>query len=82
LASKPVTTVFSSLAIKLVVTISPGLASKSAIGFLVDPQNQGGRGFPSLYLKIDSSGLMIWALKSPQQFLGLVGCATKLTEGG
>jgi hypothetical protein len=62
LASKPVATVFSSLASKLVVTVSPGLASKlvvtvspglaskPAVDFLVEPQNQGGRAFPSLGL--------------------------------
>jgi hypothetical protein len=66
LASKPVTTVFSSLASKLVATVSLGLASKPAVGFLVEPQNQGGGGFPSLGLKTDSSGLVIWASKSPR----------------
>jgi hypothetical protein len=71
LASKPTATVFSSLASKLVVTVSPGLASKPAVGFLVEPQNQGGGGFPGLGLKIDSPGLIIWALKSPRRFLGL-----------
>jgi hypothetical protein len=29
-------------------------------GFLVEPQNQGGGGFPGLDLKIGSSGLVIW----------------------
>jgi hypothetical protein len=71
LASKPVATVFSSLASKLVGTVSSGLASKSAVGFLVEPQNQGGEGFPSLGLKTSSSGLVIWASKSPRWFLGL-----------
>jgi hypothetical protein len=28
-------------------------------GFLVEPQNQGGRGFPGLGLKTDSSSLVI-----------------------
>jgi hypothetical protein len=42
LASKPVAAVFSSLASKLVATISLGLASKPVVGFLVEPQNQGG----------------------------------------
>jgi hypothetical protein len=32
-------------------------------GFLVEPQNQGGGGFPGLGLKTDSSGLVIWGLK-------------------
>jgi hypothetical protein len=63
--SKPAVTVFSSLASKLVGTISPSLTSKSAVGFLVEPQNQGGGGFPGLGLKTGSSGLMIWASKSP-----------------
>jgi hypothetical protein len=57
--------------------------------FLVEPQNQGGGGFPGLSLKTGISGLVIWASKSPLQFLvwaskpsGLrfVGCATKPTE--
>jgi uncharacterized membrane protein len=71
LASKPTVTVFSSLAAKLVAMVSPDLASKPADGFLVEPQNQGGGGFPSLGLKIDNSGLVIWASKSPRRFLGL-----------
>jgi hypothetical protein len=71
LTSKPVTTVFFSLASKLVATVSSGLASKSVVGFLVKPQNQGGGGFHSLCLKTDSFGLVIWASKSPRQFLGL-----------
>jgi hypothetical protein len=66
-----VVTVFSSLASKLVAMISSGLASKSAVGFLIELQNQGGGGFPGLGLKTGSSGLMIWASKSPRQFLGL-----------
>ncbi len=65
LASKPAATVFSSLASKLVAMVSPGLASKSVVGFLVEPQNQGGGGFSSLDLKTGSSGLVIWASKSP-----------------
>jgi hypothetical protein len=71
LASKHTATVFSSLALKLVATVSPGLASKSAVGFLVEPQNQGDGGFPGLGLKTGSSGLVIWASKSPRRFLGL-----------
>jgi hypothetical protein len=46
LVSKPVTTVFSGLASKLVTTVSSGLASKLVVGFLIEPQNQGGGGFP------------------------------------
>jgi hypothetical protein len=64
-------TVFPSLASKLVVTVSPGLASKLLVGFLVEPQNQGGGEFPGLGLKTDSSGLVIWASKSPRRFLSL-----------
>jgi hypothetical protein len=56
--------VFSSLASKLVAMVSPGLASKPVVGFLVEPQNQGGGGFPGLGLKTDSFGFMIWASKS------------------
>jgi hypothetical protein len=71
LASKPAATVFSSLVSKLVATVSPGLASKPVVGFLVEPQNQGGGGFSGLGLKTSSSGLVIWASKSPRWFLGL-----------
>jgi hypothetical protein len=71
LASKPVAPVFSSLASKLVATVNPGLASNPAVGFLVEPQNQGGGGFFGLGLKIGSSGLVIWASKSPLWFIGL-----------
>jgi hypothetical protein len=76
LASKPMVTVFSSLASKLVATVSPSLASKPTVDFLVEPQNQGGGGFPSLGLKTGSSGLVIWASKSPRRFLNL-GLKTK-----
>jgi hypothetical protein len=76
LASKPVATVFSSLASKLVAMISSGLTSKPAVDFLIEPQNQGDGGFPGLGLKTGSSGLVIWALKSLRQFLGL-GLKTK-----
>jgi hypothetical protein len=71
LASNPVVTIFSNLASKLVATVSPGLASKPSLGFLVEPQNQGGAGFPGLALTTGSSGLVIWASKSPRRFLGL-----------
>jgi hypothetical protein len=47
-----------------------------SVGFLIEPQNQGGGGFPVLGLKTDSSGLVIWASKSPRRFLGL-GLKTK-----
>jgi hypothetical protein len=71
LASKPATTIFSSFSSKLVATVSPGLTSKPAVGFLVEPQNQGGIGLSGLGLKIGSSGLVICVSKSPQRFLGL-----------
>jgi hypothetical protein len=38
-------TVFDGLASKPVATVSPGLASNPAVGFLVEPQNQGGGRF-------------------------------------
>jgi hypothetical protein len=60
LASKIAATIFSSSASKLVVTVSPVLTSKPAVGFLVEHQNQGGGGFSGLGLKTDSSGLLIW----------------------
>jgi hypothetical protein len=46
------------------------------VGFLVEPQNQGGGGFPGLGLKTGSSVLLIWASKSPRRFLNL-GLKTK-----
>jgi hypothetical protein len=76
LASKPVVTVFSNLTSKLVATVSPSLASKPVVGFLVELQIQGGGGFPGLGLETGSSGLVIWASKSPRRFLGL-GLKTK-----
>jgi hypothetical protein len=63
LASKSVMTVFSSLASKLVTMVSPDLASKPTVGFLVEPQNQGGGGFSDLGLKTDNFILVIWASK-------------------
>jgi hypothetical protein len=65
LASKPVVTVSTGLASKPAVTVFSGLASKPVVGFLVEPQNQGGRGFPDLGLKIGSYSLVIWTSKSP-----------------
>jgi hypothetical protein len=76
LASKPAAMVFSSLASKLVAMVSPGFASKHVVGFLVEPQNQGGGGFPGLGLETGSFGLVIWASKSPRWFLCL-GLKTK-----
>jgi hypothetical protein len=71
LALKPVAMVFSGLASKLMSTVSSGLASKSVVSFLIEPQNQGGGGFPGLGLKIGSYSLEIWVSKSPLLFLGL-----------
>jgi hypothetical protein len=71
LASKPAATVSSSLASKPDATVSPGLASKLEVGFLVEPQNQGGGGFPGLCLKTGSFGLVIWVSKSPRRFFDL-----------
>jgi hypothetical protein len=62
---KTTQTVFANLTSKLVATVFPGLASKPMVSFLVEPQNQGGVGFPSLGLKTGSSGLVIWTSKSP-----------------
>jgi hypothetical protein len=63
LASKTVVTVFANSASKLVATVFPGLASKPVVGFLVEPQNQGGGGFPGLGLKTDSYGFGDLGLK-------------------
>jgi hypothetical protein len=58
-------TVFSGLTSKSVTIVSPNLASKSVVGFLVEPQNQGGGGFLGLGLKTGSYDLVIWTSKSP-----------------
>jgi hypothetical protein len=79
LTSKPVVTVFFGLASKPTVTVSLSLTSKSVVGFLVEPQNQAGGGFPGLGLKTGSFGLVIWTSKSPRRFLGL-GLKTKQTS--
>jgi hypothetical protein len=54
-------TVFSALASKSVVNVFSGLTSKPVVGLLVEPQNQGGRGFFGLGLKTGSFSLVIWA---------------------
>jgi hypothetical protein len=62
---------FLGLASKPGWTVSPGLASKPvAMVFLVWPQNHL-LGFLSLGIKTGSCGLMIWPIKSSQQFLDL-----------
>jgi hypothetical protein len=58
---KTTLTLFSGLASKLVATVSPSLVSKSVVGFLVEPQNQGGGRFPGLDLKTGTYGLVICA---------------------
>jgi hypothetical protein len=75
LASKPVATVSNGLTSKHAVAVSSGmisklaatifssLASKPVVGFLVEPQNQGG--VLGLDLKTGSYGLVFWASKSP-----------------
>jgi hypothetical protein len=55
LVSKPAAMVFADLASKPVATVSLGLASKPVVGFLVEPQNQGGGGFFGLGLKITAT---------------------------
>jgi hypothetical protein len=59
LVSKPVAMVFSGLTSKPVATVSPGLASKPVVGFLVEPQTQGGGGFFGLSLKTGNYSLVI-----------------------
>jgi hypothetical protein len=76
LASKLMTTVFSRFASKLVATVSSGLTLKPVVGFLVEPQNQYGEGFPSFGLETDRFGLVIWVSKSLRRFLSL-GLKTK-----
>jgi hypothetical protein len=63
LASKPVVTVFSVLASKPMAMVSLGLASKPMVGFLVEPQNQGGGGLPRLIFKTGRYDLVIWVSK-------------------
>jgi hypothetical protein len=65
LATKHAATVFSSLASKQGATVSLGLTSKPVVGFLVEPQNQGGGGFSGFDIKTGSSALVIWASKLP-----------------
>jgi hypothetical protein len=69
LASKPVATIFSNLASKLVAMVSPSLASKPLVGFLVEPQNQGGEGFSDLGLKITTT--VSWFVHQNQVSFGL-----------
>jgi hypothetical protein len=59
LGLKPTGTIFFGLASKPMATVSFNLASKPVMGFLVEPQNQGGGGFPALGLKTGSYSLVI-----------------------
>jgi hypothetical protein len=59
-------TVFSGLASKPVMKVSPSLASKPIVGLLFKPQNKGGGEFPGFDIKIGSYGLVIWDSKSSQ----------------
>jgi hypothetical protein len=59
LTLKSVAVIFSDLASKPVAIVSSDLASKLMVGFLVEPQNQGGGGFFGLALKNGSYGLVI-----------------------
>jgi hypothetical protein len=43
--------------------VCTGHVETRSVSFLVEPQNQGGRGFPDLGLKTDSTGLVIWGIK-------------------
>jgi hypothetical protein len=51
--------VFFGLDSKPVAAISPSFASKSLVGFLIEPQNQSGGGFSVFGLKIGSYSLVI-----------------------
>jgi hypothetical protein len=64
LASKPAAMISSGLTSKPPARVSPGLVSNLVVGFMVEAQNQGGRGFPGLGLKTDSFSLVIWTSKS------------------
>jgi hypothetical protein len=70
LASKPAVTVFASLTSKLVATVFPSLASKPMVGFLVEPQNQGGEGFLDLGLK--NQQLRVWWLGPQNHHVGFL----------
>jgi hypothetical protein len=50
---------FLQFDLKTGVTVSPCLASKPAVDFLFEPQNQGDGVFLGLGLKTDSYGLVI-----------------------
>jgi hypothetical protein len=82
---------FLQFGLKTVATVSPSLASKSVVGFLIEPQNPDGGGFPSLALKTGSSSLVIWHQNhcdaflvwvSKSSVLRFISCATKPTKGG
>jgi hypothetical protein len=68
------------LASKLVAMVSPGLASKPMVGFLVEPQNQGGVGFFDLSLKTGSYGFGDLGLKITAS-VSWLSLKTKVVEG-
>jgi hypothetical protein len=43
--------------------VCTGHVETRSVDFLVEPQNQGGGGFPDLGVKTGSLGLVIWGLK-------------------
>jgi hypothetical protein len=51
--------------------VCTGHVETRSAGFLVEPQNQGGGGFPDLGHKTGGSSLVIWASKSPRGFPSL-----------
>jgi hypothetical protein len=68
------------LASKLVAMVSPGLASKPMVGFLVEPQNQGGVGFFDLSLKTGSYEFGDLGLKITAS-VSWLSLKTKVVEG-
>jgi hypothetical protein len=81
---------FLYLTLKLVVTVSLGLVLKSAVGFLVEPQNKLVYGFSVWASKSVApvcwfgpqnyrDGFLFWVLKPSR--LRFIGCAIKPTEG-
>jgi hypothetical protein len=60
-------------------TVSPDLAPKPVATVLMVWLQNHLLGFPGLGLKTGSCGLVIWPIKSPQQFLSL-GLKTKWEE--
>jgi hypothetical protein len=61
-----VATVFFGSTLKSVAAISPDLALKPVVDFLVEPQNQCGGWFFGLDIKTDNYGLVTCISKSPR----------------